>query len=95
MRPVEQIKHAAIAYPIQTQIHDCHQESPATIMDEEIIHVLMLNESAIQKPTKFQAPHCRRAGSTGFKSLFVNCRHRISRHSPVREARSRFNDSME
>lgn len=25
----------------------------------------MLNESAIQKPTKFQGPHFRRSGSTG------------------------------
>jgi hypothetical protein len=41
-------------------------------MDDEIIHVLMLNESAIQKPTKFQAPHCRRAGSTGLRSLLVS-----------------------
>ena len=24
----------------------------------------MLNESEIQKPTKFHAPHCRRSGST-------------------------------
>jgi len=42
-------------------------------MEDEIIHVLMLNESAIQKPTKFQGPHWRRAGSTGFRSWFVNC----------------------
>lgn len=34
------------------------------MFDEEIIHVLMLKESATQKPTKFQAPHCRRSGST-------------------------------
>lgn len=37
-------------------------------MDEEIIQVLMLKESAIQKPTKFQGPHWRRSFSTGFKS---------------------------
>lgn len=43
-------------------------------MDEEIIHVLMLNESAIQNATKFQGPHCRRSGSTGFKSWFVSCK---------------------
>ena len=41
-------------------------------MDDEIIHVLMLNESATQKPTKFQGPHVRRATSTGFRSWFVN-----------------------
>lgn len=37
-------------YPIQTQSQDCHQESPglAAIMDEDIIQVLMLNESAIR-----------------------------------------------
>ena len=37
-------------------------------MEEEIIHVLMLNESAIQKATKFQGPHFRRCRSTGFRS---------------------------
>lgn len=42
-------------------------------MEDEIIHVLMLNESAIQKATKFQGPHWRRPGSTGFKSWFVSC----------------------
>ena len=41
-------------------------------MDDEIIHVLMLNESATQKATKFQGPHCRRANSTGLRSWFVN-----------------------
>ena len=41
-------------------------------MADEIIHVLMLNESAIQKPTKFHGPHCRRATSTGLRSWFVS-----------------------
>ena len=41
-------------------------------MDEEIIHVLMLNESAIQNPTKFHGPHWRRSGSTGLRSWFVS-----------------------
>jgi hypothetical protein len=76
MRPVAQIKQAAMEYPIHTQSHDCHHDRPATIMEDEIIHVLMLKESAIQKPTKFHAPHCRRAGSTGLRSWFVNCVHR-------------------
>jgi hypothetical protein len=40
------MKQAAMEYPSQTQIHDCHHERPATIIDEEIIQVLMLNESA-------------------------------------------------
>lgn len=31
----------------------------------------MLNESAIQKLTKEMWRHCRRAGSTGFKSWLV------------------------
>lgn len=57
MRPVIQMKQPAIAYPIQTQSHDCHHESPFTIIDELIIHVLILKESAIQKPTKFHGPH--------------------------------------
>lgn len=52
-------------YPIQTQSHDCHHDKPSMIMAEEIIHVLILKESAIQKATKFQEPHCRRSGSTG------------------------------
>jgi hypothetical protein len=42
-------------------------------MDDEIIQVLMLNESAIQKPTKFHGPHCRRSFSTGLRSWFVSC----------------------
>jgi len=65
MRPVAQMKVPAMVYPIQTQSQACHQEMPATTLDEAIIQVLMLKESAIQKPTKFQGPHCLRAGSTG------------------------------
>lgn len=41
-------------------------------MELEIIQVFMLNESAIQKPTKFQAPHWRRSGSTGLRSRLVS-----------------------
>lgn len=41
-------------------------------MEDEIIQVLILNESATQKATKFQGPHWRRSGSTGFRSWFVN-----------------------
>lgn len=72
MRPVMQMKQPAMAYPTQTHIQDCHHDRPPTIMDELIIQVLILNESAIQKPTKFQELHWRRAGSTGFRSSFVN-----------------------
>jgi hypothetical protein len=68
MRPVRQMKQPAMAYPIQTHNHDCHQDRPLTIMAELIIQVLMLKESAIQKPTKFHGPHWRRAGSTGLRS---------------------------
>ena len=80
IRPVMQMKVADIVYPIQTQSHDCHQERPLTIMDDEIIQVFwegsglcactgyvertILNESAIQKATKFHGPHCLRSGST-------------------------------
>lgn len=50
--PVKTMKPPAIAYPIQTQIHDCHQARPGFIMlAEEIIQVLMLKESAIQNAT--------------------------------------------
>lgn len=41
-------------------------------MELEIIQVLMLKESAIQKPTKFQGPHWRRSGSTGLRSRLVS-----------------------
>ena len=69
MRPVKQMKVAEIVYPTQTQSQHCHQESdvvgvPPAIMALAIIHVLMLKLSAIQKPTKFQGPHCLRSGST-------------------------------
>ena len=47
IRPVRQTKQAEIVYPIQTQIQDCHHERPYSVIIElEIIHVLMLNESA-------------------------------------------------
>lgn len=42
----------AMEYPIQTQSQDCHHARPGLmILAEEIIHVLMLNESAIQNAT--------------------------------------------
>lgn len=72
MRPVAQMKHAAMAYPIQTQSQDCHHDRPAETIEDEIIQVLMLKLSAIQKPTKFHAFHWRLAGSTGFRSWLVS-----------------------
>lgn len=39
MRPVRHTKLAAMKYPIQTQIHDCHHERPSTIIEDEIIQV--------------------------------------------------------
>jgi hypothetical protein len=39
MRPVRQINTAAMKYPTQTQIQDCHHERPSTIIEEEIIQV--------------------------------------------------------
>jgi hypothetical protein len=33
------MKMAAKKYPTHTQSHDCHQEMPLTIIDEDIIHV--------------------------------------------------------
>lgn len=47
IRPVKQMKHAAMAYPSHTQSHDCHHERPAAIIDPEIIQVFMLKESAV------------------------------------------------
>lgn len=38
------------------------------MLEDEIIQVLMLKESAIQNATKFFQVQTRRAGSTGFKS---------------------------
>ena len=71
IRPVRQTKNAAIVYPTQTQIHACHQDSPSVKDEAAIIHVLILNESAIQKATKLICLHCRLSGSTGFKSWLV------------------------
>jgi hypothetical protein len=39
IRPVKQMKTAAIEYPIHTQSHDCHQDKPPAIMEDEIIQV--------------------------------------------------------
>lgn len=39
MRPVRHTKQAAKKYPTQTQSHDCHQDKPSTIIDDEIIQV--------------------------------------------------------
>jgi hypothetical protein len=48
MRPVAQMNRLEMEYPIQTQNHDCHQDNPEpVIIEDEIIHVLMLNESAV------------------------------------------------
>ena len=50
--PVRTMKPPAMAYPIHTQSHDCHQARPGSMMlADEIIHVLMLKESAIQNAT--------------------------------------------
>lgn len=81
---------------VQTHSQACHHaKPPPVIMEAAIIQVLMLNESATQKPgghgqqeievarklgtrwgasipTKFQGPHCRRSGSTGFRSRLVS-----------------------
>jgi hypothetical protein len=58
MRPVAQIKHAAIKYPIQTQIQACHHDRRIwpllpTIIDEAIIHVFCSNLISICIPHNF------------------------------------------
>lgn len=58
--------------PIQTHSQLCHQLSPSATLEDDIIHVLMLKESEIQKFTKFIEPHRRRSGSTGFKSSLAS-----------------------
>jgi hypothetical protein len=55
----------------QTQIHACHHDRPSNMDAEAIIQVLILKLSAIQNATKFLLRHCRRSGSTGFKSWFA------------------------
>jgi hypothetical protein len=35
------MKMAAMVYPIHTQSHDCHQERPLAIMEDEIIQVFL------------------------------------------------------
>lgn len=47
MRPVRQTKQAARKYPTQTQSHDCHQDRPSTIIDDEIIQVFYIQWSSI------------------------------------------------
>ena len=39
MRPVKQMKQAAIEYPSQTQIQDCHHARPLVTMADDIIQV--------------------------------------------------------
>ena len=39
MRPVKQMKQAAMVYPSQTQIHDCHHERPLVTIADDIIQV--------------------------------------------------------
>lgn len=46
-------------------------------MEEPIIHVLMLKQSATQKPTKFHGPQTLRATSTGFRSSLISLRRKI------------------
>lgn len=38
----------AIPYPSQTQIQACHHDMPSCIMDDTIIHLLILNRSTTQ-----------------------------------------------
>lgn len=40
----------AIPYPSQTQIQACHHDMPSCIMDDTIIHLLILNRSTTQLP---------------------------------------------
>jgi len=72
IRPVRQIKHPAIEYPTQTQSQACHHAKPSMILDDEIIQVLTLKESAIQKATKLRLRHCRLSGSTGLRSSLAS-----------------------
>jgi hypothetical protein len=79
-----QMKQAAMLYPIQTQSHDCHHDRPglAAIIDDDIIQVLMLNESAdrsvspvdIVKKKLFQHtdPETNEIPSTPLPSLRLN-----------------------
>jgi hypothetical protein len=78
-----QMKQAAMLYPIQTQSHDCHQDRPglAAIMDDDIIQVLMLNESAdpsvspvdmVKKVLEHTDPETNVIPSTPLPSLGLN-----------------------
>lgn len=70
--PVRQTKQPAIAYPSHVHIQDSYHERPPCTFEADIIQVLMLKQSAIQKATKFLDRHIRRSGSTGFRSSFVS-----------------------
>jgi hypothetical protein len=47
-RAFKTMKGATKPYPIHTQIQACHQERPEVTMEETIIHVLILKQSATQ-----------------------------------------------
>ena len=72
MRPVMATNTPAMEYPIQTHSHDCHHERPATIMEDEIIHVLMLKASEIQNATNDHEVHSLLLGSTGLRSSLIS-----------------------
>jgi hypothetical protein len=69
-RALRTMKGATTPYPSQTQIHACHQERPEVTMEETIIQVLMLKQSATQNAKKFQCFQVRFWGGTGQRSSF-------------------------
>jgi hypothetical protein len=81
IRPVMHTKQAAIAYPSQTQIHDCHHDSPwETIAVEEIIQVLILKLSdTLQRVSVAEVSLKVRARS--HPSFSLNVRSEVENHT--------------
>jgi len=69
-RALRTINGATKPYPSQTQIQACHQERPEVTIEETIIQVLMLKQSATQNAIKFQCLQVRFCGGTGRRSSF-------------------------
>lgn len=71
-------------YPTQTQSHDCHQDRPEpVIMEEDIIHVLILNESAACRYVSMTRHFKTSMSETGFGDLTEKAEH-VPTHSPTK-----------
>lgn len=81
MRPVKQMKTAAIRYPNHTQSHDCHHDRPPTIMEDDIIQVFYGTSTLSIADIQWSAyniericdPEANKIPSTPLSSLRFDC----------------------